>query len=97
MGWRVGEYRAEDVRDACGRDAVSCSRRRMGDVAMRSPLTGRVNVYNLLAAHVRRLARGLTLEEIVAGAEAGAQVPGRFEVVPFDEWCDGGGGLCAYG
>ncbi len=49
---------------------------------MRSPLTGRVNVYNLLAASCAALARGLTLEEIVAGAAAGAQVPGRFEVVP---------------
>jgi UDP-N-acetylmuramoyl-L-alanyl-D-glutamate--2,6-diaminopimelate ligase len=53
-----------------------------GTVEMRSPLTGRVNVYNLLAASCAALARGLTLEEIVAGAAAGAQVPGRFEVVP---------------
>ncbi len=49
---------------------------------MRSPLTGRVNVYNLLAASCAALARGLTLEEI-AGAAAGLrQVPGRFQVVP---------------
>ena len=53
-----------------------------GDVAMRSPLTGRVNVYNLLAASCAALARGLSLEEI-AGAAAGLrQVPGRFQVVP---------------
>jgi UDP-N-acetylmuramoyl-L-alanyl-D-glutamate--2,6-diaminopimelate ligase len=39
-------------------------------------------VYNLLAASCAALARGLTLEEVVAGAAAGAQVPGRFEVVP---------------
>jgi UDP-N-acetylmuramoyl-L-alanyl-D-glutamate--2,6-diaminopimelate ligase len=53
-----------------------------GDASVRSPLTGRVNVYNLLAASCAALARGLTLEEVVAGAAAGAQVPGRFEVVP---------------
>jgi UDP-N-acetylmuramoyl-L-alanyl-D-glutamate--2,6-diaminopimelate ligase len=54
----------------------------MGDVEMRSPLTGRVNVYNLLAASTAAWARGLTIEQIVVGAAAGAQVPGRFEVVP---------------
>ena len=53
-----------------------------GVVEMRSRLTGRVNVYNLLAASAAALARGLTLEEIVRWASAGAQVPGRFEVVP---------------
>ena len=40
-----------------------------GDVQMRSPLTGRVNVYNLLAASCAALARGLTLEEIAAACE----------------------------
>jgi UDP-N-acetylmuramoyl-L-alanyl-D-glutamate--2,6-diaminopimelate ligase len=53
-----------------------------GVVEMRSPLTGRVNVYNLLAASAAAWARGLTIEEIVVGAAARAQVPGRFEVVP---------------
>ena len=80
-----GEGRAIFARRMCG-----CARGRrgfvletpLGDVEMRSPLTGRVNVYNLLAASCAALARGLTLEQIVAGAAAGAQVPGRFEVVP---------------
>ena len=53
-----------------------------GDAPVRSPLTGRVNVYNLLAASCAALARGLTLEQVTVGAAAGAQVPGRFEVVP---------------
>jgi len=53
-----------------------------GDAAVRSSLTGRVNVYNLLAASCAALARGLTLEQVVLGAAAGSQVPGRFEVVP---------------
>jgi UDP-N-acetylmuramoyl-L-alanyl-D-glutamate--2,6-diaminopimelate ligase len=53
-----------------------------GSVAMRSSLTGRVNVYNLLAASCAALARGMTLEQIAAGAEGLRPVPGRFETVP---------------
>jgi UDP-N-acetylmuramoyl-L-alanyl-D-glutamate--2,6-diaminopimelate ligase len=53
-----------------------------GAVDIRSPLTGRVNIYNLLAAAASAHARGLTLEQIAAAAESGAQVRGRFEVVP---------------
>jgi UDP-N-acetylmuramoyl-L-alanyl-D-glutamate--2,6-diaminopimelate ligase len=53
-----------------------------GSVDVRSPLTGRVNVYNLLAAAAAAHARGLSLEQIAAAAESSAQVPGRFEVVP---------------
>jgi UDP-N-acetylmuramoyl-L-alanyl-D-glutamate--2,6-diaminopimelate ligase len=41
-----------------------------------------VNVYNLLAASAAAWARGLTLDQIATAAGAGAQVPGRFEVVP---------------
>jgi UDP-N-acetylmuramoyl-L-alanyl-D-glutamate--2,6-diaminopimelate ligase len=77
----TGDFVAEDVRMRAGE-----TRFRMmtphGVVEMRSPLTGRVNVYNLLAASAAAWARGLTMEEIAHGAEAGAQVPGRFEVVP---------------
>jgi UDP-N-acetylmuramoyl-L-alanyl-D-glutamate--2,6-diaminopimelate ligase len=54
----------------------------VGTVEVRSPLTGRVNIYNLLAASAAAWARGLNLNEIVSAADAGAQVPGRFEVVP---------------
>jgi UDP-N-acetylmuramoyl-L-alanyl-D-glutamate--2,6-diaminopimelate ligase len=53
-----------------------------GAVDVRSSLTGRVNVYNLLAASAAAWARGLTLDQIVAGAAKGPQVPGRFQVVP---------------
>ena len=44
-------------------------------------LTGKVNVYNLLAASAAALARGLTLDEIAAGAAALDHVPGRFQTV----------------
>jgi UDP-N-acetylmuramoyl-L-alanyl-D-glutamate--2,6-diaminopimelate ligase len=56
-------------------------RTRLGDIAIVSPLTGRVNMYNLLAASCAALARGLTLEEIQAAAANLRQVPGRFQVV----------------
>jgi len=54
----------------------------LGAVDMRSSLTGRVNIYNLLAASAAAWSRGVTMEQIATGAAAGAQVPGRFEVVP---------------
>lgn len=77
----IAEYRAEQVVLQAG-ETRFVFKTPNGDAAIRSPLTGRVNVYNLLAASCAALARGLTLEQVVAGAGAGAQVPGRFEVVP---------------
>jgi len=50
-------------------------------VLVESPLHGRVNVYNLLAASCAALARGLTLDEIAAAARGLRQVPGRFQAV----------------
>ncbi|MEO6983512.1 MAG: UDP-N-acetylmuramoyl-L-alanyl-D-glutamate--2,6-diaminopimelate ligase [Edaphobacter sp.] len=76
-----GEFRAEAVRMSAGETRFRMETP-LGGVEMRSRLTGRVNVYNLLAASAAACARGLTMEEIVTGAAAGAQVPGRFEVVP---------------
>jgi UDP-N-acetylmuramoyl-L-alanyl-D-glutamate--2,6-diaminopimelate ligase len=53
----------------------------MGTVEMRSSLTGRVNVYNLLAASCAALARGLSLEQIADAADKLRPVAGRFETV----------------
>ncbi|MGA1981137.1 MAG: UDP-N-acetylmuramoyl-L-alanyl-D-glutamate--2,6-diaminopimelate ligase [Acidobacteriaceae bacterium] len=50
-------------------------------VPIKSPLHGRVNVSNLLAAMCAALARGLTLDEIVAATPRLAPVPGRFQAV----------------
>lgn len=52
-----------------------------GNVAMFSPLIGKVNVYNVLAASAAAFARGCTLDEIHNGIAAMARVPGRFETV----------------
>jgi UDP-N-acetylmuramoyl-L-alanyl-D-glutamate--2,6-diaminopimelate ligase len=76
-----GDYRAEEIKLHAG-ETRFIFKTPKGDAPIRSSLTGRVNVYNLLAASCAALARGLTLEEIVVGAASGAQVPGRFEVVP---------------
>ena len=50
-------------------------------VVIKSPLSGRVNVSNLLAAMCAALARGLTIDEVSEAVEKLQPVPGRFEVV----------------
>jgi UDP-N-acetylmuramoyl-L-alanyl-D-glutamate--2,6-diaminopimelate ligase len=52
-----------------------------GRVPVATRLTGGVNVYNLLAASAAAVARGLTLEQVAAGADALDYVPGRFQSV----------------
>jgi UDP-N-acetylmuramoyl-L-alanyl-D-glutamate--2,6-diaminopimelate ligase len=77
---RRGGFRAEEIRMRAGETRFRMATP-VGVVEMVSPLTGRVNVYNLLAASAAAWARGLTLEQIVAGAKGARQVAGRFEVV----------------
>jgi UDP-N-acetylmuramoyl-L-alanyl-D-glutamate--2,6-diaminopimelate ligase len=64
-----GAFRAGNVRmSAAGmRFAMTTPQ---GIVDLTTRLTGRVNVYNLLAASAAAMARGLTLDEIAAGTEA---------------------------
>jgi UDP-N-acetylmuramoyl-L-alanyl-D-glutamate--2,6-diaminopimelate ligase len=76
-----GTHRAEDVRLALG-DTRFTFNTPQGAIEIHSPLSGRVNVYNLLAAMCAALARGLSLEQIAAATAHLRQVPGRFEVVP---------------
>lgn len=52
-----------------------------GSAQVQSLLTGRVNVYNLLAACAAALARGLSLDQVVVGAALLKPVSGRFETV----------------
>ena len=75
-----GDWRAADVRLLAG-ETRFVLRTPRGEVEVQSPLTGRVNVYNLLAAACAAVARGLMLEEIAVAAKTLQQVPGRFEVV----------------
>ncbi|MBV8630311.1 MAG: UDP-N-acetylmuramoyl-L-alanyl-D-glutamate--2,6-diaminopimelate ligase [Silvibacterium sp.] len=79
-GLGVGEFRAEDLR-------ISAAGMRFtlqtptGGIQLGTPLTGKVNVYNLLAACGAAYARGLTLDQIRAGATALSAAPGRFQTV----------------
>ncbi len=78
------DYRAEHLTLRAGEtlfDLVTP----IGRIPVKSPLTGRVNVQNLLGAACAALARGLTLGEIACAAEELGQVPGRFQVVPTGE------------
>jgi UDP-N-acetylmuramoyl-L-alanyl-D-glutamate--2,6-diaminopimelate ligase len=51
----------------------------IGKIEVRSPLVGRINVYNILAAIGAGVALNLTPEVITAGVAQLASVPGRFE------------------
>jgi UDP-N-acetylmuramoyl-L-alanyl-D-glutamate--2,6-diaminopimelate ligase len=76
-----GEFRTEQVRMQGGETRfqfVTDS----GSIEIQSPLTGRVNVANLLAAACAALARGLSLEAIAAATRNLKPAPGRFQVVP---------------
>ncbi len=79
-GIDAGEWRATEVVLRAGETRFAWQTPH-GVVEIVSPLTGRVNVYNLLAAGCAAFARGLSLDEIAAGAKSLRQVPGRFEVV----------------
>jgi UDP-N-acetylmuramoyl-L-alanyl-D-glutamate--2,6-diaminopimelate ligase len=79
-GLGIGEFRADDIHmSAAGMEFTFVAP--SGRVKIRTRLTGKVNVYNLLAASAAAHARGLTLEQISAGAASLACVPGRFQTV----------------
>ena len=72
---------AENIRYTAGRTTFVWHVRAQ-EIRIESPLSGRVNVYNLLAASGAALARGLTLSQIADAARNLQQVPGRFQTVP---------------
>jgi UDP-N-acetylmuramoyl-L-alanyl-D-glutamate--2,6-diaminopimelate ligase len=80
-GIRAGDWRASDIEMRAGETTFNLISPK-GSIAVQSPLTGRVNVYNLMGAACAAIARGLSLEEIAGAAKGLRQVPGRFEVVP---------------
>lgn len=53
-----------------------------GTRPLHTRLTGRVNVYNLMAAFAAALARGVAFEELMEASAGLRPVPGRFETVP---------------
>ena len=75
-----GDYRAEEITLHAG-ETRFIFKTPNGDAPVRSSLTGRVNVYNLLAAGAAAFARGLTLDQVAQGAASMDYVPGRFQSV----------------
>ena len=79
-GWERGDFRAEHV-DVTPRGTRFDMISPQGRIAFFSPLIGRVNVYNILAATAACYARGCPAEALARGVEALTHVPGRFERV----------------
>lgn len=79
-GWADGDFHAQSV-DISSRgtrfDLVTPN----ATIPIFSPLIGRVNVYNILAASSAAFARGCSQEAIAKGVAMLARVPGRFERV----------------
>jgi len=77
---RAAAYRAVDVHTG-----VSGSRFTVqtpeGEIALRSPLRGRFNVYNALGAFAAACAVGVQLDAAAEGIASAGQVPGRFQTV----------------
>jgi len=73
-------HRAEEIEISPGRTRFRFVTP-VGTMEIESPLTGMVNVENLMAAMCGALARGLTLNEVHSAAAMLKPVPGRFEVV----------------
>jgi UDP-N-acetylmuramoyl-L-alanyl-D-glutamate--2,6-diaminopimelate ligase len=79
-GLEAADFRAEDAKmGASGMTFRLIAP--AGKVEVRTKLSGKVNLYNLLAAAGAASARGLGLEEIAVGAASLAHVPGRFQTV----------------
>jgi UDP-N-acetylmuramoyl-L-alanyl-D-glutamate--2,6-diaminopimelate ligase len=74
-------YRAEDLSLRAGETTFEWVAP-AGSVPVRMPLTGKVNLYNWLAASAAALARGLSVAEVVRASTKLDAAPGRFEVVP---------------
>jgi UDP-N-acetylmuramoyl-L-alanyl-D-glutamate--2,6-diaminopimelate ligase len=79
-GLGVGEFRAEDIQMAANGMRFTLQTP-TGTTPIQARLTGKVNVYNLLAASAAACARGLSLEKIRAGIASLACVPGRFQAI----------------
>ena len=74
------DIRAEAIEATPQGIAFHCRTPR-GTFVVRSPLLGRYNVHNILAAVAAGLHLGVTIEQAQAGVAALAGVPGRFERV----------------
>lgn len=79
-GLDVGEFRAGNI--AMGPGGMRFKLQTpSGEMEIATRLTGKVNVYNLLAASAAASARGLSQDEIQKGIASVRHVPGRFQTV----------------
>lgn len=79
-GWDQGDFHAENV-DITPRGTRFDLVAKTEKLAVFSPLIGRVNVYNILAAAAACWARGSDRQAIVQGVSSLTHVPGRFQRV----------------
>ena len=77
----TADFVALDVKYAAGSTEFTLATP-VGTAQLKTQLTGRVNVYNLVAAFTAALARGVSFQELVETSAALRPVPGRFETVP---------------
>ena len=81
-GWERGDFHSENVDiSPRGTRFDIATPRENETVPIFSPLIGRVNVYNILAAAAACYARGCDSKAISRGVESLTHVPGRFERV----------------
>jgi len=81
-GWERGDFHAENVEiNPRGTRFDMATPQDKEKIAVFSPLIGRVNVYNILAAAAACYARGCASPAIASGIQALTHVPGRFERV----------------
>jgi UDP-N-acetylmuramoyl-L-alanyl-D-glutamate--2,6-diaminopimelate ligase len=79
-GLSTGEFRADNIH--MGAKGMQFTMQTpAGVISVQTRLTGKVNVYNLLAASAAAFARGLSPETIGTGISSLACVPGRFQTV----------------
>ena len=79
-GWSQGDFHAENV-EITPRGTRFDIATPQEKLAIFSPLIGRVNVYNILAASAACFARGCDTPAIMKGVSALTHVPGRFQRV----------------
>jgi UDP-N-acetylmuramoyl-L-alanyl-D-glutamate--2,6-diaminopimelate ligase len=79
-GWDRGDFHTEKA-DVAPRGTRFDMVTPQGKLAIFSPLIGRVNVYNILAASAACFARGCSAEAIANGVASLTHVPGRFQRV----------------
>ena len=79
-GWKTGDFRGENI-DIGSRGTRFDLITPEGTIPVFSPLIGRVNIYNIMAAAAAAYARSCKPEAMARGIESLARVPGRFERV----------------